>query len=236
MKNSDAAILVTRYACVDFLETYGFPNPFPKDAYFLRNGPKFNGEYLSLTLKYISDFHDFTECLKVIHEDIFIILFYDSFQGKCKQWIESFPIRSVKSFADFWLIFLETWMERIDLVPDYPSIQGFKQWNDNHTNEDVDENFSLSLSSYLKSFECKSEDKIQFLDEVAKNIEKYIEVLEDQIQSYSLHDQDQSFQKNLMLDHKEKVLLPFSFGIEEENLVFENQFDSTELKSCVAEK
>ena len=77
MKNSDASILVSRYACIDFSKIYGFPNPFPKDTFFLWNGTKFNGEYLSLTLKYISDFHDFTKLLRVRHEDIFIILFYD---------------------------------------------------------------------------------------------------------------------------------------------------------------
>ena len=108
---------------------------------------------MSFTLKYISDFRDFIELLKVRHEDIFIILFYDSFQGKCKQWIENFHVRSIKSFAEFWLIFVETWMERTELVENSPSIQGFKQWNDDHTNEEVDEIFSLSLSSYLKSLE-----------------------------------------------------------------------------------
>ena len=77
MKNSDAAILVSRYACIDFSKIYGFPNPFPKDAYFLRNGPKFNGEDLSLNLKHISDFCDFTKLLRVKHEDVCIILFYD---------------------------------------------------------------------------------------------------------------------------------------------------------------
>ena len=96
-------------------------------------------------------------------------------------------------------------------MADSPSIQGFKQWNDDHINEEVDEIFSLSLSSYLKSFECKSKDKIQFLDEVAKNIEKDIEVLQGKIQSYSLHDHDNSFQKISMPKHKEMVLLPFSF-------------------------
>ena len=75
--------------------------------------------------------------------------------------------------------------------------------NNDHTNEELGEIFSLSLSSDLKSFECKSKDKIQFVDEVAKNIEKNIEALEDQIQSYSIHDQDQSFQMVLMPDHKE---------------------------------
>ena len=83
--------------------------------------------------------------------------------------------------------------------------------NNDHTNEEVDENLSLSLSYNLNSFEFKLEDTIQFVDEVAKNIEKYIEVLEDQIQCYSLHDQDQYFQKFLMPEHKEKVMLPFSF-------------------------
>ena len=179
MKNSDVAILVSRYACVKFSEIYSFPNPFPKDAYFLRNGPNFNGEYLSFTLKHMSNFSDITELLRVRHEDILIILFYDSFQGKCKQWIESFPIRCIKSFAEFWIIFVETWMKRIELVADSLSIQGFKQWNDDHTNEEVDEKLSLAWSSYLNSFECKSEDKIQFFDEFYKNIEKDIEVLED---------------------------------------------------------
>ena len=74
MRNLDVVILVSRYVCIDVSKIYGFPNPFPKDAYILRNGPKFNGEDFSLTLKYILDFRDFTELLRVRHEYIFIIL------------------------------------------------------------------------------------------------------------------------------------------------------------------
>lgn len=96
---------------------------------------------------------------------------------------------------------------------------------DDHINEEIDENFSLSLSSYLKTFECKTEDKMKFLDEVAKNIEKDIEGLQGQIQSYSLHDHDHTFQKLSMAKYKERVLLPFSFEIEEEYIIFENQFE-----------
>ena len=84
MKKSDAAILISRYAYINFSGIHGFPNHFPKDTYFLRNGPKFNGDDLSLTLKHISDFCDFTELLRVKHEDVCIMLLYDSFQGKCK--------------------------------------------------------------------------------------------------------------------------------------------------------
>ena len=74
------------------------------------------------------------------------------------------------------------------------------------------------------------------MDEVTKNIEKEIEVLEDKFQSYRLQDQDKSFQKHSMLEHKEKVLLPFSFEIEEEYTVLENQFDSTQLKYYVVDQ
>ena len=77
MKSSNAAILYSRYACIDLLGIRGFPNHFPKDAYFLRNCPKFNGEDLSLNLKHISNFCDFTKLLRVKHEDVCIILFYD---------------------------------------------------------------------------------------------------------------------------------------------------------------
>ena len=84
MKDPEAAILSSRYACIDFSGIHGFPNHFPKDAYFLRNGPKFNGEDLSLTWKHILDFCHFAELLRVKHEDVCIMLFYDSLQGKCK--------------------------------------------------------------------------------------------------------------------------------------------------------
>jgi hypothetical protein len=77
MKNSDAATIVSRYACLDFSQIYGFPNPLPKDEYFLRNGPKFSGDDLSLTLKHISNFRDFTEFLessmKMFSLDCFMI-------------------------------------------------------------------------------------------------------------------------------------------------------------------
>ena len=213
---------------LDFSGIHGFPNHFPKDAYFLRNGPKFNGEDLSLTLKHISDFCDFTELLRVKHEDVCIMLCYDSFQGKCKQWIESFPAKSIKSFEDFWLMFLEEWIDRSDVMENSPSIQDFKQWNNDHSNGETNENFSLSLSSYLKSFECKAEDKMKFFDKVAEDIEKDNEDLEGQIQAYSFHNHDHYFQKLSMAEHKERVLLPFSFTIEELYTVVEDQFAQPE--------
>ena len=66
------------------------------------------------------------------------------------------------------------------------------------------------------------------MDEVAKNIEKDIEVLEDKIQPYMLHDQDHYFQNSLMPENKERVLLLFSFEFEENLQQIFQSFDHQE--------
>jgi len=228
MKDLDATILISRYACIDFSRILGFPNHFPKDAYFLRNGPKFNEEDLSLTLKHITDFCEFSELLRVKHEDVCIMLFYDSLQGKCKQWIESFLAKTIKAFQDLWLMSLEEWIDRSEVVADSPSVEGFKQWNNDHRKEETNEYFSLSLSSYLKSFDCKAEDRMRFLDAFAEDIEKEIEGLEGQVQAYSFHNHDHYFQHLSMEEHKERILFPFSFTLEEMHTAIEDQFAQPE--------
>ena len=55
MKDLDVASICSRYSCVDFSNLPGFPNQLPKDAYILSNGPKFNGEDLTLTLEHIEN-------------------------------------------------------------------------------------------------------------------------------------------------------------------------------------
>ena len=69
---------------------------------------------------------------------------------------------------------------------------------------------------------------MKFLDEVAKDIERGIEGLQGQIQAYSLHNHDHYFQKLSMVEHKERVLVPFSFTIEEVYTVVEDQFAQSE--------
>ena len=97
------------------------------------------------------------------------------------------PIRSIKSFADFWHIFLETWMEKEEEFKiEVPSFQGFREWEDMCTNDEVDENFASSLSSYLKSCRCSHEVKLNFLQEFVIKIEENLTELETQIQSQDL--------------------------------------------------
>jgi len=221
MKNSDVESLISRYACLDFSRIYGFPNPLPKDEYCLRNGLKFNGKDLSLTVKHISDFRDFTELLRVKHEDVFLRLFHDSFQGECRSWVDSLPAKSVRSFKDFWCIFLETWIEKTKFIVAPLSFQDFREWYDMYTDEEIDENFSAYLTSYLKSCQYESEAKIEFLESFADKLRKDIDVLEAQIQSYDFHDKDQFFQD---------VFQPKQKG---ESLVFYDDFHNLQLKSYV---
>ena len=69
---------------------------------------------------------------------------------------------------------------------------------------------------------------MKFLDEFAKDIEKDIEGLEGQIQAYSFHNHDHYLQKLSMAEHKERMLVPFSFTIEELYAVVEDQFAELE--------
>ena len=80
MRTADVASIVSRYACLYFTELPGFLNLLPLNEFLLRNGPKFNGEYLSVDVKHISNFREFMELLRVKHEDVFTRLFYDSLQ------------------------------------------------------------------------------------------------------------------------------------------------------------
>jgi hypothetical protein len=105
MKNSDVATNVSKYACLYFSQIYGFPNPLPKDEYVLKNGPKFSGDDSSSTLKHLSNFCDFTELLRVKHEDVFLGLFHDSFQGNCKGWDKGFPAISIRTITTLGLSF-----------------------------------------------------------------------------------------------------------------------------------
>ena len=163
MRTSDPASIDSRYACLDFAELPGFLNLFPLDEYLLRNGPKFNGEHLSLAVKHISNFCEFTELLRVKHEDVFIRLFYDSLQGKCKSWVEDLSIGSIRSLSRFWLIFLKRWTGKTKSRADSLSIKDFKEWSDMYTDEEQEERFSSILFSYINSSSCNSESKVIFL-------------------------------------------------------------------------
>ena len=72
------------------------------------------------------------------------------------------------------------------------------------TDEEINENFSSLLSSYLKSSSCNSESKVIFLEEFATYVEKEIEALEVKIQSLSFQSPFQlSF--DIKTENKDKI-------------------------------
>ena len=73
-------------------------------------------------------------------------------------------------------------MKKTKFREDSPSIKNFKEWSDMSIDEEIDENFSSILSSYLMS---NSVFKVIFLKEFAAHIEKKIEALEVKIQDWS---------------------------------------------------
>jgi hypothetical protein len=114
--------------------------------------------------------------------------------------------------------------ENIEFVAAPVSIQGFREWNDMYIDDEVDENFSSFLSSYLNSCKCSSEDKIHFLDEFAKDIEKDLEALENQeiqILQFRVLSFEVSFQQK-----KKDTLFLFPFDIEDECFDFDHEFDN----------
>ena len=81
------------------------------------------------------------------------------------------------------------------------------------TNDEVDENFASSLSSYLKSSRCSHEVKLIFLQEFAIKIEGYLTELETQIQSQDL-DCGVPFIGDLFQQKEQKVRLPVDICID----------------------
>ena len=101
------------------------------------------------------------------------------------------------------------------LLRNGPKFSG--EWNYMCIDEEIDENFSSLLSSYLKSSSCNSESKVIFLEEFSKYIENEIKALEVKIQSQDSHYQSLSFQNPFQL----------SFDIKIEN---KDKFDDPKLK------
>ena len=89
--------------------------------------------------------------------------------------------------------------------------------------DEVDENFASSLSSYLKSCRCSHEVKLNFLQEFTIKIEGDLTNLESQIQSQDL-DCGVPFFGDLFQQKEQKVRLPVDIWI-----------DSLQLEACIEE-
>jgi hypothetical protein len=115
MADSVVVAVASRYASLDFKGIPGFPNPLHDNKECLERCPKFNGNDLSKAERHLSDFQYFVDCLEIVHEDVYMRMFYDSLEGNCRIWVKSFPPKFIDSITSFWDLFLKTWAEKTNL-------------------------------------------------------------------------------------------------------------------------
>jgi hypothetical protein len=95
------------FPCFDFGEIVGYPNEIPLT--WRMNIPKFDDDFFHAA-QHIMSFMEYVVKLDVIHEDIWIILFFISLDGRQKAWVRNcIAPKTISSYADFLKIFFKNW-------------------------------------------------------------------------------------------------------------------------------
>jgi len=61
---------------------------------------------------HLSYFQYFIDFLEIVHEDVYMRMFYDSLEGNFKNWVNSLAIDFIDSIISFWDLFLKTWTKK----------------------------------------------------------------------------------------------------------------------------
>jgi hypothetical protein len=65
-------------------------NNFPDN--YLKLLPKFNGEDEITALEHLSTFDNFTDNLSLEHEDVYMRIFVQNFEGEVRTWFKGYPL------------------------------------------------------------------------------------------------------------------------------------------------
>jgi len=76
--------------------------------------PKFMGEGDLRATKNITFFIQFVDILDIEHEDIYMRLLVQTFEGKVRTWFRGLPVNSIPSYDDLETSFLRQWGEKKD--------------------------------------------------------------------------------------------------------------------------
>jgi hypothetical protein len=77
----------------------------------MNNLPRFDGENVKITTeKNIQNLEDFIDLFEVEDDDVCIIIFSLSLQGKVNSWFKNLPATSIDNFHKFWQVFLDQWV------------------------------------------------------------------------------------------------------------------------------
>jgi hypothetical protein len=81
---------------------------------YIKNLPKFTEEGDLTAAEHINFFDQFVDILGLEHEDVYSILFVQTFEGQVRTWFRSLPTGSILSYDALEYAFLRQWGERKD--------------------------------------------------------------------------------------------------------------------------
>jgi hypothetical protein len=81
---------------------------------YIKNLPKFAGEGDLTPSEHINFFDQFIDILGLEHEDVYLRLFVQTFEGRVRTWFQSLPARSILFYDALEDAFLRQWGERKD--------------------------------------------------------------------------------------------------------------------------
>jgi hypothetical protein len=79
---------------------------------YMKNLPKFIGEGDLTTKKHIAFFDQFDDILGIEHDDVYMRLLIQTFEGQVITWFIGLPVGSIRSYNDLEISFLRQWGEK----------------------------------------------------------------------------------------------------------------------------
>jgi hypothetical protein len=80
----------------------------------MKSLPKFMGEGDLTTTEHIVFFDQFVDILGIEHEDVYMRLLVQNFEGQVRTWFRGLPVDSIPSYNDLETSFLRQWGEKKD--------------------------------------------------------------------------------------------------------------------------
>jgi hypothetical protein len=81
---------------------------------YMKSLPKFTGEGDLTTTEHIVFFYQFVDILGVEHEDVYMRLLVQNFEGQVRTWFRGLPVDSIPSYNDLETSFIRQWGEKKD--------------------------------------------------------------------------------------------------------------------------
>ena len=76
--------------------------------------PQYDGEKATIAKEHMATFQVFTDNMYIVHDDVFMRLFVQNFEGYIKNWFKELPANSINSWLVLETAFMRHWSEKRD--------------------------------------------------------------------------------------------------------------------------